>query len=77
ALVRLDTGRVLAETELCGLPPVVPPTAFALGLNYADHANELAFSAPAEPLIFPNGPNTFIGHRAQTVRPADASHMHY
>ncbi len=77
ALVRLDTGRVLAETEVSWLPPVVPRTAFALGLNYADHAKELAFSAPAEPLIFLKGPNTFIGHRAQTVRPADASHMHY
>ncbi len=33
ALVRLDTGRVLAETEVSWLPPVVPRTAFALGLN--------------------------------------------
>ncbi|TKC90326.1 2-hydroxyhepta-2,4-diene-1,7-dioate isomerase [Trinickia terrae] len=76
-LIRLDTGRVLEERDVSWLPPVEPRTAFALGLNYADHAKELAFKAPEEPLVFLKGPNTFVGHRAQTVRPADAAYMHY
>ncbi|KVC57723.1 fumarylacetoacetate hydrolase family protein [Burkholderia stagnalis] len=76
-LIRLDTGAVVAEGEVAWLPPVAPRTTFALGLNYADHAKELAFKAPSEPLIFLKGPNTFVGHRARTVRPADATHMHY
>ena len=75
--IRLDTGRVLAEHDVTWLPPVAPRTTFALGLNYADHAKELAFNAPSEPLIFLKGPNTFIGHRSRTVRPTDATHMHY
>ncbi|MCA3863079.1 MAG: fumarylacetoacetate hydrolase family protein, partial [Burkholderia sp.] len=75
--IRLDTGRVVAEDGVAWLPPVAPRTTFALGLNYADHARELAFKAPSEPLIFLKGPNTFIGHRSRTVRPADATHMHY
>ena len=75
--IRLDTGRVVAEETVAWLPPVSPRTTFALGLNYADHAKELAFNAPSEPLIFLKGPNTFIGHRSRTVRPADATHMHY
>jgi 5-oxopent-3-ene-1,2,5-tricarboxylate decarboxylase / 2-hydroxyhepta-2,4-diene-1,7-dioate isomerase len=75
--IRLDTGRVLDETDVTWLPPVAPRTTFALGLNYADHAKELAFKAPTEPLVFLKGPNTFIGHRARTVRPTDATHMHY
>ena len=75
--IRLDTGRVVAEEAVEWLPPVAPRTTFALGLNYADHAKELAFKAPSEPLIFLKGPNTFIGHRSRTVRPADATHMHY
>ncbi|CAM2176759.1 5-oxopent-3-ene-1,2,5-tricarboxylate decarboxylase / 2-hydroxyhepta-2,4-diene-1,7-dioate isomerase [Burkholderia latens] len=75
--IRLDTGRVMAEGAVTWLPPVAPRTTFALGLNYADHAKELAFNAPSEPLIFLKGPNTFIGHRSHTVRPADATHMHY
>lgn len=76
-LIRLDTGAVVTEGEVVWLPPVAPRTTFALGLNYADHAKELAFKAPSEPLIFLKGPNTFVGHRARTVRPADATHMHY
>jgi 5-oxopent-3-ene-1,2,5-tricarboxylate decarboxylase/2-hydroxyhepta-2,4-diene-1,7-dioate isomerase len=76
-LIRLDTGHVLAEHEVAWLPPIEPRTTFALGLNYADHAKELAFAPPEEPLVFLKGPNTFVGHRAQTVRPADATYMHY
>jgi 5-oxopent-3-ene-1,2,5-tricarboxylate decarboxylase/2-hydroxyhepta-2,4-diene-1,7-dioate isomerase len=76
-LIRLDTDRVLAEHDVAWLPPIEPRTTFALGLNYADHAKELAFKAPEEPLIFLKGANTFVGHGAQTVRPAEAAYMHY
>ncbi|MGA8943320.1 MAG: fumarylacetoacetate hydrolase family protein [Thermoactinomyces sp.] len=75
--LRLDDGRIVEETDVVWLPPVQPRTAFALGLNYADHANELSFRAPAEPLVFLKGPNTFIGHRAKTRRPANVTNMHY
>lgn len=75
--VRLADGRLLQETEVNWLPPVVPGAIFALGLNYADHAKELAFKAPEVPLAFLKGPNTLVGHRAQTRRPADATYMHY
>ncbi len=75
--VRLADGHLLDETEVVWLPPVAPRTVFALGLNYADHAKELAFKAPETPLVFLKGPNTVVGHRAQTVRPADATYMHY
>lgn len=76
--VRLPDGRVVAETEVGWLPPRRFGTIFALGLNYAAHAKELAFGrAPEEPLVFLKGPNTLIGHRAVTVRPADVTFMHY
>jgi 5-oxopent-3-ene-1,2,5-tricarboxylate decarboxylase/2-hydroxyhepta-2,4-diene-1,7-dioate isomerase len=75
--VQLADGRVLHETEVVWLPPVEPRTIFALGLSYADHAKELAFKAPEEPLAFLKGPNTLIGHRAHTVRPAGVAFMHY
>jgi 5-oxopent-3-ene-1,2,5-tricarboxylate decarboxylase/2-hydroxyhepta-2,4-diene-1,7-dioate isomerase len=75
--VRLPDGRTLAETEVVWLPPVQTHTVFALGLNYADHAKELAFKAPEQPLVFLKGRNTLIGHRARTRRPADATYMHY
>lgn len=75
--LRLAGGRVVAETEVVWLPPVAPRTVFALGLNYADHAKELAFKAPETPLVFLKGPNTFTGHRSVSRRPVDATYMHY
>jgi 5-oxopent-3-ene-1,2,5-tricarboxylate decarboxylase/2-hydroxyhepta-2,4-diene-1,7-dioate isomerase len=75
--VQLADGRLLNEEEVSWLPPVVPGAVFALGLNYADHAKELAFKAPEVPLAFLKGPNTIVGHRAKTRRPADATYMHY
>jgi len=75
--VRLADGRLLSENDFQWLPPVEVGTVFALGLNYADHAKELAFKAPEVPLVFLKGPNTITGHKAQTRRPADATYMHY
>jgi 5-oxopent-3-ene-1,2,5-tricarboxylate decarboxylase/2-hydroxyhepta-2,4-diene-1,7-dioate isomerase len=49
----------------------------ALGLNYADHAKELAFKAPEEPLAFTKGEASLIGHKAFTKRPAGVAYMHY
>jgi 5-oxopent-3-ene-1,2,5-tricarboxylate decarboxylase / 2-hydroxyhepta-2,4-diene-1,7-dioate isomerase len=73
----LDDGRRVGAHEVVWLPPVVPRTVFALGLNYADHARELAFAPPPTPLVFLKGRNTFVGHRATTPRPAEATFMHY
>lgn len=75
--LRLADGRRVAEDAVVWLPPIVPGTIFALGLNYADHARELSFKAQEEPLVFLKGPGALVGHRAQTRRPADATFMHY
>lgn len=76
-LVQLNDGRLLDEKDVVWLPPVQPQTVFALGLNYEDHAEELSFNPPKEPLVFLKGPNTLVGHRAQTRRPVDVTYMHY
>lgn len=77
----LADGTLLAEDEVVWLPPVVPGTIIALGINYADHkkelAGELTLSAKDEPLAFLKGPNALVGHRGCTRRPADAAFMHY
>ena len=75
--LRLPCGRIVAEDAVVWLPPVEAGTIFALGLNYADHAKELAFKAPEDPLVFLKGPQTLCGHLGQTVRPAGVSYMHY
>jgi 5-oxopent-3-ene-1,2,5-tricarboxylate decarboxylase/2-hydroxyhepta-2,4-diene-1,7-dioate isomerase len=75
--LRLADGRVVSADAVVWLPPFRPRTIIALGLNYADHAKELAFNAQEEPLVFLKGPNALVGHGAQTRRPDDATFMHY
>ena len=71
--LRLADGRVLAEDEVVWLPPFEVGTILALGLNYADHAKELAkelVTREGEPLVFLKGQGALIGHRGSTRRPA-------
>lgn len=77
----LPTGRLLTHDEVTWLPPLAPTerprTILALGLNYADHAKELEFKAPEEPLVFIKGEGALTGHRQATRRPAGVQFMHY
>jgi 5-oxopent-3-ene-1,2,5-tricarboxylate decarboxylase/2-hydroxyhepta-2,4-diene-1,7-dioate isomerase len=75
--LRLDDGRLVAETEVVWLPPFEAGTIIALGLNYAKRARELAFGDQEEPLVFLKGPGTLLGHRGATRRPAGVECMHY
>ncbi len=77
----LADGRRVALDAVAWLPPLAPTprprTILALGLNYADHAKELEFKAPEEPLVFVKGEGTLTGHRQLTYRPSDVQFMHY
>ena len=80
--LRLEDGQRVSFDAVQWLPPLLPTprprTILALGLNYADHAKELAFKEPPkEPLAFVKGEGALIGHRALTRRPAGVSYMHY
>jgi len=72
ALTNLFTDVPSVQTQ-----PDDHPTFFALGLNYADHAAELAFKAPEEPLVFIKAANTLTGDNCVTVRPDNLEYMHY
>ena len=77
----LEDGQRVWPDQVTWLPPLVPlerpRTILALGLNYADHAKELAFQAPDEPLVFLKGERALAGHRQSTRRPAGVQFMHY
>ena len=74
-------SRRVGFDEVVWLPPLASTaqarTVIALGLNYADHAKELAFKAPEEPLAFMKSQASLIGHQAFTTRPPDVQYMHY
>ena len=74
--VRLEDGRLIAAEQVEWLPPA-NGSMFALGLNYADHARELAFAPPTEPLAFIKSPGTYTGHNQVTWRPDNVEYMHY
>lgn len=68
----------LDSDQITWLPPVKEPgTIFALGLNYADHATELAFEPPKEPLVFIKHANTLTGHKQISYRPDNIEFQHY
>lgn len=77
----LPDGSSVSFDAVTWLPPLAPTprprTIFALGLNYADHAKELEFKAPEEPLVFLKGESALTGHRQLTKRPEGVEFMHY
>jgi 5-oxopent-3-ene-1,2,5-tricarboxylate decarboxylase / 2-hydroxyhepta-2,4-diene-1,7-dioate isomerase len=80
-MLLLANGQRVSPEAVRWLPPFAPVqqarTILCLGLNYADHAKELAFKPPSEPLAFLKGQSSLIGHREHTQRPQDVRFMHY
>jgi len=76
---RTSERRKLADVKL--LVPVVPPTFYAAGLNYAEHVKEAAaklglpVNLPTQPDIGYRANNALIGHGESIVIPADATEM--
>tara|TARA_R110001599_G_scaffold122181_1_gene293957 strand:- start:45 stop:902 length:858 start_codon:yes stop_codon:yes gene_type:complete len=60
------------------LPPVRHPSkAFAIGLNYIDHAAESKLDVPRHPVIFQRFPSSWVGHGEAIVRPHVSTHFDY
>ncbi len=80
-MLALPDGQRVAFDAVRWLPPLSAVaqarTILCLGLNYADHAKELAFKPPDEPLAFLKGQSSLIGHREHTLRPQAVKFMHY
>lgn len=70
------SGDILASGSFTWMPPC-DGKMFVLAINYADHAAELSFKAPDEPLVFLKNSNTLIGHDQNTYRPDNVDYMHY
>ncbi len=68
--------RPLAGLRL--LPPVLNPAkAFAIGLNYLDHATESKFDPPKYPVIFQRFPSSWVAHGEAIVLPQVSTQFDY
>ena len=85
-----DAGMAAAKKALAGakqrlplaglkyLPPLANPSkAFAIGLNYIDHAMESKFEAPKHPVIFQRFPSSWVAHGEAIVRPHVSEQFDY
>jgi 5-oxopent-3-ene-1,2,5-tricarboxylate decarboxylase/2-hydroxyhepta-2,4-diene-1,7-dioate isomerase len=72
-----EAGRAVDEREVVWLPPVDPPKAIGLALNFADHAGELELATPEAPALFFKPQTSLIGHRQPIVAPGGIRYMHY
>ncbi|HXY61306.1 MAG TPA: fumarylacetoacetate hydrolase family protein [Nitrospirota bacterium] len=73
-IIRTETHR-LADANL--LAPCKPSKIVAVGLNYQDHAHELGFPIPENPIIFLKPPTSVIGTGGRIVVPAMSSRIDF
>jgi 2-keto-4-pentenoate hydratase/2-oxohepta-3-ene-1,7-dioic acid hydratase in catechol pathway len=75
SLKTLRTHHALSRVNL--LSPCTPSKIVAVGLNYRDHANEMGFQAPDEPIIFLKPPTAIIGPGDAILSPAASAQVDY
>ena len=69
------TRHLLSQVKL--LAPSHPSKIVAVGLNYRDHADELGFPVPDEPVVFLKPPTSVIGPEESIVYPASSVRVDY
>ena len=78
---RATAERASARLKLAALrlfPPVRNPSkAFAIGLNYVDHAAESKFDLPKYPVIFQRFPSSWVAHGEPLIRPRVSERFDY
>lgn len=75
----VNEQRVLRRVDtLRHLPPVLHPgKAFAIGLNYLDHAAESRFEPPKYPVVFHRYPSSWVAHEQPLILPRVSDQFDY
>jgi 2-keto-4-pentenoate hydratase/2-oxohepta-3-ene-1,7-dioic acid hydratase in catechol pathway len=73
----ISGGEELALEDVQLLPPCQPTKIVCVGLNYAEHAQELKMEIPEEPVIFLKPPSATSGPGGQIVYPASSQQVDY
>jgi 2-keto-4-pentenoate hydratase/2-oxohepta-3-ene-1,7-dioic acid hydratase in catechol pathway len=78
ALAADSAAAGLARDEVVLGPPVPDPEKIiCIGLNYRDHAGEVAMELPPAPILFPKWPNSLVGDGQPIVLPPETSRGDY
>ena len=56
---------------------IIPPSIFAIGLNYATHAREMGKPNPEQPIVFGKSPNTLIASGEPIILPPEEPSVDY
>jgi len=75
----IDSERLLlSREEIVFLPPILRPgKMISAGLNYAEHVNETARTAPEFPVAFAQFSSTFVGHEGEIRIPPTTRELDY
>jgi 2-keto-4-pentenoate hydratase/2-oxohepta-3-ene-1,7-dioic acid hydratase in catechol pathway len=73
----ISGGEELALQDVELLAPCQPTKIVCVGLNYAEHAQELKMELPQEPVIFLKPPSAILGPDGQIVYPASSQQVDY
>lgn len=75
---RLAGAPVLDPSAIAFLPPVIRPAkVLCIGLNYADHGQEVGINSAGYPTVFCRFASGFVGHRAAMLRPRVSTQFDY
>ena len=75
SLKLLKSSYPLSQVRL--LAPSSPSKVVAVGLNYRDHAHEMGFPIPENPVIFLKPPSSMIGPGDEIIFPAMSTRLDY
>jgi 2-keto-4-pentenoate hydratase/2-oxohepta-3-ene-1,7-dioic acid hydratase in catechol pathway len=74
---RVLTSQCLPLDKVTLLVPAEPTKIILVGLNYRDHAKEMGFKIPKEPIIFLKPPTTCIAHNETILYPPQVKRLDY
>jgi len=63
------TGKTVPVTEVDFVAPVMPSKVICVGMNYPEHAAEMAHTGPSTPLIFLKPPTAVVGDGDEIIIP--------
>lgn len=75
AIAAEPTGRTFSLGEVQLLAPVEPTKIVCVGLNFADHADEVGQALQAEPLMFFKPPSSIVGPGDKIVLPHQSNQV--